>query len=91
MDLIIETSDYVFSLDGMGLAFVSIFMANTLKVYVKEGTYHLTKKEIQMLIEYLEKQQLEFQNQNYFVSILDKFKSMEMLMEGKEKAKFTFW
>lgn len=87
MDLSIETSDFKFSLDGIGLAFVSIFMANRLKISVKEGIYYLTKKEIQMLIEYLKEQQDEFKNQKYFSRIVDNFTSMEMLMEGKEKAK----
>lgn len=91
MDLSIETSDFKFSLDGIGLAFVSIFMRNTLKMYVKEGTYYLTKKEVQIFITYLKTQQSEFKNQNYYTSILDKFESMEMLMQGKEKAKFYFW
>lgn len=91
MDLSIETYDFKFSLDGIGLAFVSIFMTNTLKISVKEGIYYLTKKEIQMLIKYLKEQQSEFRNQKYFSRVVDNFTSMEMLMIGKEKAKFYFW
>lgn len=91
MDLVIETSDYIFSLDGIGLTFIDIFMMNTLNISIKEGTYYLTKKEIQKLINYLEDNKDEFKNQIYFTSILDKFKSMEMLMKTNEKVKFLFW
>lgn len=91
MDLRIETHDFRFCLDGIGLAFVSIFMRNTLKTFVEAGIYYLTKKEIQMLIKYLKEQKLKFRNQNYYSHIIDNFTSMEMLMEVKEKAKFIFW
>lgn len=91
MDLSIETSDFKFSLDRIGLAFINIFMANRLKISVKEGICYLTKKEIQMLIKYLKEQQSEFRNQKYFSRVVDNFTSMEMLIQGKEKAKFYFW
>lgn len=91
MDLSVETSNFKFSLDGIGLAFVSIFMTNTLKMPVKEGIYYLTKKEIQMLIKYLKEQRSEFRNQKYFSRVVDNFTSMEMLMVGKEKERFYFW
>ena len=42
MDLRVETADYLFYLDGVGLSFVSIFMEKFLKTSVKEGNLILT-------------------------------------------------
>lgn len=92
MDLIIETKDYRFSLDGIELSLVIIFMRQYLKTSVTTGTYWLTKKEIIKLIKYIEENQSVFiYHPNNYIFLIDRFKAMEILMSGKEKAKFYFW
>ena len=92
MDLVVTTKDYCFSLDGVELSLVIIFMEQYLKTCVTTGTYWLTKKEIVQLIKYIEDNQSAFElHPNNYTFLIDRFKSMEMLMSGEEKAKFYFW
>lgn len=91
MDLTIETKDYKFSLGTIDMSLVCVFLSNELNISINEGVRYMTKKEIQRLIEYLEKTKISIKDLKHFESIIDKFKNMEMLMEVKEKARLTFF
>lgn len=91
MDLTIETKEFVFSLDHIALGLVCIFMMEKLKTNAKEGIYFLTKNEIEKMISFLENRKTDFSSKEYYISTLDKFRSMHMLMHKNEKARFKFW
>ena len=55
MDLTIETKDYKFSLGTIDMSLVCVFLSSELHFSIDEGVRYMTKKEIQRLIEYLEK------------------------------------
>jgi len=87
-----ETSDYKYSIDGVLLSFIIIFMGKYLKTYPKEGeTYYITKKELGLLIAYLIFNKNEIANHTYFDFVLDRLVNMEMLMKKNEKVKLKFW
>ena len=86
MDLTVETKQYKFSASS---SFDYIFIANNLKRNPYMGSYHdLTRKEVQELIEYLQKDNYGDGRDGW---IIDRLSNMEMLMEGKERATFHFW
>lgn len=88
MDLTVETKQYKFSASS-SFDYIVIFFANNLKRKPYMGSYHdLTRKEVRELIEYL-KQNNYGDGRDFW--IVDSLTSMEMLMEGKEKATFHFW
>lgn len=88
MDLTVETKSYAFSASS-GFDYIAIYMCNELKQTPMIGSrFYLTKKEVRKLIEYL-KQDGYDDSQDFW--ILDRLCSMELLMEGKEKAEFRFW
>ena len=88
MDLTVETKQYKFSASS-GFDYIVIYLCNNLKKSPNIGScYFLTKKEIQVLIEYLKKDNYGDGRDSW---IVDRLSNMEMLMEGKEKATFRFW
>lgn len=91
MDLTIETKDYRFLLGTIDMSLVCVFLSSELHFSIDEGVRYMTKKEIQRLIEYLEKTKISIKDLKHFESIIDKFTNMEMLMEAKEKARLTFF
>lgn len=91
MDLTIKTKEFEFSVDGVALSLIYIFMIKELEIYAKEGTYYLTRNEMNKLIKYIEDNKTEFNNDEYYFLILDNFKSMNMLMHKNEKAIFRYW
>lgn len=91
MDLTVETKQYVFTA-CYSFDYILIYLVNNMSKNEErdgdESYYYLTKTEVKELIEYL--------NQNNYGDcrdfwIVDKLTSMEILMEGKEKATFHFW
>ena len=90
VDLTVETKQYRFSVSS-GFDYIVIFLCNKLKEYPDMGSYHyLTKKEVQALIKYL-KEDIPEKERVRCDSIIDRLSSLEMLMDGKEKATFHFW
>ena len=90
MDLTVETKQYRFSMSS-GFDYIVIFLSNQLKEYPDMDSYHyLTKKEVQSLIKYL-KEDIPVKERERYELTIDRLSSMEMLMEGKEKAEFRFW
>lgn len=88
MDLTVETRQYRFSASS-AFDYITLFLINNLKKSVYMGAYYsLTKREVQDLIEYL-KQNNYGDGRDFW--IVDCLTSMEMLMEGKERATFHFW
>lgn len=88
MDLTVETKQYVFSASS-AFDYIVIYLCNVLHESPDMGSYHyLTKKEVHALVEYL-KQNNYGDGRDFW--IVDCLSSMEMLMEGKEKATFHFW
>lgn len=91
MDLTVETKQYIFTA-CYSFDYVLIYLINNMsKSEKKDGSesyYYLTKKEVRNLIEYL-KQDNYGDERDFW--IVDRLISMEMLMEGKEKATFHFW
>ena len=92
MDLTIETKKYVFSASS-GFDYVLIYLINNLRPTFQdksgiESYYHLTKKEVKNLIEYIKQNNYGDGRDSW---IVDRLTNMEMLMEGKEKASFHFW
>lgn len=91
MDLTVETKQYVFTA-CYSFDYLLIYLVNNMgkgeKKYGDESYYYLTKREVKDLIEYL-KQNNYGDGRDFW--IVDCLTSMEMLMEGKEKATFHFW
>lgn len=88
MDLTVETKQYKFSASS-SFDYIVIYFCNVIHKSPDMDSYHyLTKKEVKKLIEYL-KQNNYGDGRDFW--IIDCLTSMEMLMEGKEKATFHFW
>lgn len=87
MDLTVETKQYVFTA-CYSFDYILIYLTNNMSKNEKRDYYYLTKREVRELIEYL-KQNNYGDGRDFW--IIDKLTSMEMLMEGKEKATFHFW
>lgn len=87
MDLTVETKQYVFTA-CYSFDYILIYLTNNMSKNEKRDYYYLTKREVRELIEYL-KQNNYGDSRDFW--IIDKLTSMEMLMEGKEKATFHFW
>lgn len=88
MDLTVETKQYRFSASS-SFDYIVLFLINNLKKSVYMGAYYsLTRKEVHELIKYL-KQNNYGDGRDFW--IVDRLTSMETLMEGKEKATFSFW
>ena len=60
------------------------------KSYGIDEYWYLTKKEVKALIEYL-KENVPAEQAKRYERLLDSLNSMEMLMEGKQKAEFHVW
>lgn len=91
MDLTISTKDYELVVDNYVLSFIVIFMSKYLHDIPEEGTYYLSKNEINKLIEFLYDNKMDFYDLKYFEFVIDRFENLLSLMQGNEKAKFIFW
>lgn len=89
MGLTVETKDFMFSLNTNETCAIDLFIINNLKVdLVKHRIVWLTKKDMIKLIEFVKENQEKY---NVSDRVLDNFISMEMLMQGKEKAQFRYY
>lgn len=91
MDLIIETKQYKLKYDHFEMVYIHTFISRKLNRYARVGVnYYLTKKEVKELIKWLNSQSWSNYNKQK-EKLIDQLILMEMVMEGKERARFYFW
>lgn len=90
MDLTVETKQYKFCYQTITMSWINVFICSKFKRCIGSGeTVWLTKKDMKELIAYLSA--VDFGLKHIKETCLEQLSSMEMLMEGKDKASFYFW
>ena len=93
MDMIIRTSSYEFSLDGIQMFVINKYLMDKLNTIADTGKIvYITRKEVKSLYEYIANHSELFGSYMDVQRILyDKIYNMWLVMNTKEKMEIRWW